>query len=221
MELKDITRNVQRLSATLPENVLLEAAAKTRSAEEAMAVIKGGVRILGYNYVQEAEVIKAQIDADASWHLIGHLQKNKAKKAVQIFDMIETIDSVELAEIVDKQCGLIGKRMDVLIEVNSGRETRKAGVEPEKVESIIRNMSSLQNIRIKGLMTMGPWLDNPEGLRPYFKLTCELFEHISSLRIANIDIQYLSMGMSGSYQIAIEEGANIVRLGTVLFGPRG
>jgi PLP dependent protein len=220
MKLTDITKNVKDIAAGLPIDVIVEAAAKTRSAEEAEAAIKGGIQILGYNYVQEAEKIKAHIDADVAWHLIGHLQKNKAKKAVQIFDMIETIDSVELAEIVDKLCGQMNKNMDVLIEVNSGRETRKAGVEPDAVESLLQHINSLSNIRVKGLMTMGPWVDDPELLRPFFKQTHELFNHIASLDIPNIEMRFLSMGMSGSYRVAIEEGANIVRLGTVLFGGR-
>ncbi len=216
-----IIENVRRIIAALPDDVELEAAAKTRSADEALAAVKGGVKILGYNYVQEAEAIKAQINADVSWHMIGHLQKNKAKKAVHIFDMIETIDSMELAKTLNKLCREFDKRMDVLIEVNSGRESRKAGVDPDAVEPLIRDISGLDNIRIKGLMTMGPWLEDPEGLRPYFRQTRELFDRIAALHIPNIDMKILSMGMSDSYRIAIEEGANLVRLGAVLFGPRG
>lgn len=215
-----IIENVQKIMASLPQHVTLEAAAKTRTADEAAAAVKGGVRLLGYNYVQEAESIKAQIDADVEWHLIGHLQKNKVKKAVRTFDMIETIDSAELAMLVDEHCRLLGKIMNVLIEVNSGRESQKAGAAPDMVESLIRQISLYENIRIKGLMTMGPWVDDPEELRPFFRETHQLFLHIRSLNIANVDMTVLSMGMSDSFRIAIEEGANLVRLGTVLFGPR-
>jgi len=215
-----IVENVRNIIASLPAHVTLEAAAKTRSAEEAAAAIKGGVRVLGYNYVQEAESIKAQIDADVSWHLIGHLQKNKVKKAVRIFDMIETVDSAELAMLVDEHCRRLGKTMDVLIEVNSGRERQKAGVLPEEVESLIRRIRACESIHVKGLMTIGPWGDEPEELRPFFRETHQLFQHIRSLNISNVDMTVLSMGMSDSYRVAIEEGATIVRLGTVLFGAR-
>ena len=215
-----IIENVQKIMASLPQHVTLEAAAKTRTAAEAAAAITGGVRLLGYNYVQEAETIQSQLTADVERHLIGHVQKNKVKKAAAIFDMIETIDSAELAMRVDGQCRRLGKTMDVLIEVNSGRERQKAGVFPEGVESLLRHLGGYENIRVRGLMTMGPWTDAPEELRSYFRETQQLFQHIRSLNIPNIDMSVLSMGMSDSYRIAVEEGANLVRLGTILFGPR-
>ena len=215
-----IIENVQKIMMSLPEHVTLEAAAKTRTAAEAAAAMKAGVQVLGYNYVQEAATIKAQLDVDVEWHFIGHLQKNKVKKAVQLFDMIETIDSADLAMLVDEHCRLLGKTMDVLVEVNSGRESQKAGAAPEHVESLIRQISLYENIRVKGLMTMGPWVDDPETLRPFFRETQQLFQHIRSLNLSNVEMTVLSMGMSDSYRIAIEEGANLVRLGKVLFGPR-
>ena len=198
----------------------MEAAAKTRSADEVRAAIDAGIRVLGYNYVQEAEAIQADIRADVRWHMIGHLQKNKVKKAVELFDMIETVDSVKLARRLSRVCEQAGKPMPVLIEVNSGREENKNGVLPEDVESLARSIDTLPAVQLQGLMTMGPWVDDPEELRPYFKLTREIFDHLTALKLQNFTMQYLSMGMSDSYHIAIEEGANIVRLGTVLFGPR-
>jgi pyridoxal phosphate enzyme (YggS family) len=215
-----IKHNIQQILQKIPSGVTLEAAAKTRSAEEVGAAIDGGISVFGYNYVQEAESIKSQIAADVRWHMIGHLQKNKVKKAVPLFDMIETVDSAELAQRIDKECAKAARVMDVLIEVNSGRESNKAGVFPEDVESLIRDIHDLPHIRIKGLMTMGPWLNDPEALRPYFRLTREIFDHLSELNIRHVEMNHLSMGMSDSYEIAIQEGATIVRLGTILFGPR-
>ena len=152
--------------------------------------------------------------------MIGHLQRNKVKKAVTLFDMIETIDSAELAEEVNKQCISEDKIMPVLIEINSGKESNKTGVLPENVYQLIMKISSLPNLRIQGLMTMGPRFGNPEDARPYFKATKAVFEQIKKLKTPNVEMRYLSMGMSNSYKIAIEEGANIVRIGTILFGDR-
>jgi len=152
--------------------------------------------------------------------MIGHLQRNKVKKAVKLFDMIETIDSLRLAEEVNKHVTMIGKIMPVLIEINSGKESNKTGVLPENTMKLVSQISGLSNLRIGGLMTMGPISGNPEDARPYFKTTRSLFEQIKGEGIPNVDMRYLSMGMSNSYQIAIEEGANMVRIGTLLFGER-
>ncbi|MEE4311359.1 MAG: YggS family pyridoxal phosphate-dependent enzyme [candidate division KSB1 bacterium] len=215
-----IEENVKELIESLPEGIELVAAAKTRSAEEVEASIRGGVSILGYNYVQEAEEIKSAITANVQWHMIGHLQRNKAKKAVQLFDMIETIDSYRLAGIVDRQCAEIGKTMPVLIEINSGEESNKSGISPDEAVDLARKLSQLKNIRLQGLMTMGPRFGDSESARSYFKLTHDLFDHIRSLHIPGIEMKYLSMGMSNSYKVAIEEGANVIRIGTKLFGER-
>ncbi|MBA7577738.1 Pyridoxal phosphate homeostasis protein [subsurface metagenome] len=137
-----------------------------------------------------------------------------------MFDMIETIDSVKLAEEVNKRCAAINKIMPVLIEVNSGKELNKTGVLPEDVDKLVKQISSFPNIRVQGLMTMGPVFGDPEDARPYFKTTKLAFNRISQAEIPNVEMRYLSMGMSNSYKIAIEEGANIVRVGTKLFGDR-
>ena len=220
MNKDNIMVTIKNLLDSMPSHVSVEAAAKTRSVEEVTAAIHAGISILGYNYVQEAESIKAQINADVRWHMIGHLQKNKVKKAVKIFDVIETLDSVELALLLERECEKINKRIDVFVEINSGEEARKTGVAPQKVESLVKSVHELRHVRIKGLMTMGPWTDDPEELRPYFRQTKEIFDVLRTSKISNIEMKYLSMGMSSSYKVAIEEGANIVRLGTVLFGPR-
>ena len=215
-----IAENVKSLLAELPDHVELVAAAKTRTAEEILEAIQAGIRIIGENYVQEAESAYAIVGDKAKWHFIGHLQKNKVKKAVNIFDMIETVDSIEIAGEIDKRCREIGKIMPVLIEINSGREHQKTGVLPEDAEALIRGIAGLENLRIQGLMTMGPFSGNPEDARPYFTETKKLFEKISSLCINNVSMRYLSMGMTNSYKVALEEGANMVRIGTKIFGER-
>jgi PLP dependent protein len=221
MEL-DITieESVTELIKSIPSDVLLVAASKTRTPEEVQAVINSGIEIIGYNYVQEAEKMYQVIGNQVKWHLIGHLQKNKVKKAVKLFDMIETIDSLELAQAVDKQCSVENKIMPVLIEINSGKESNKTGVLPENVEDLILKINNLSNFQVKGLMTMGPRFGNPEDARPYFIATKKAFDRIKALNIPNVEMKYLSMGMSNSYKIAIEEGANIIRVGTKLFGAR-
>ncbi len=211
-----IKNNVQKVLSELPGHVELVAAAKGRSVEEILEAIDGGVKIVGENYTQEAEKKFSIIGRKVKWHFIGHLQKNKVKKAVRIFDMIETVDSVEIAAAIDKSCAEIEKVMPVLIEVNSGKEKNKSGILPQDLENLIKDISGFKNIKLSGLMTMGPLLKNPEDYRPYFRDTKKLFDRIK----INHDIKYLSMGMSGSYHIAIQEGANLVRIGTAIFGPR-
>jgi len=215
-----IRENVQRILSELPEGVELEAAAKTRSAEEVLEAIKAGVKIIGENYVQEAEKVCAIVGNKVSWHFIGHLQKNKVKKAVCLCDMIETIDSVEIAKEINKRCSQIGKIMPVLIEVNSGREEQKSGVLPEDTEQLVREISELQNIKMMGLMTMGPLSGDPENARPYFVETKKIFDQVRKLDLPKVEMKYLSMGMTNSYKVALEEGANIVRIGTAIFGKR-
>jgi len=214
-------QNVNQILSELPEGVQLVAAAKTRRPEEILGAVEAGVKIVGENYVQEAERAYEAVGSRAKWHFIGRLQKNKVKKAVRIFDMIETVDSVEIAREIDKRCAQIDKIMPVLIEVNSGREEQKSGVFPESVVQLAREISALPNIRVTGLMTMGPRFGNPEDSRSYFVETRKMFEKIKKLNLPNVEMRYLSMGMTNSYKIAVEEGANIVRLGSKIFGERG
>ena len=220
MQLNLINESVSEIRNSLPAGVLLVAAAKTRSPEEVQDAIDAGIKILGYNYLQEAERIHQIIGDKVQWHMIGHLQRNKVKIAVDLFDMIETIDSVKLAEEVNKRCAAINKIMPVLIEINSGKELNKTGVLPENIDKLVKQISGLTNIRVQGLMTMGPRFGSPEDARPYFKATKIAFDRLSQAKIPNVEMRYLSMGMSNSYKIAIEEGANIVRIGTKLFGER-
>ena len=215
-----IKDNVESILKELPENVDLVGAAKTRTPEEVLEAIEAGLEIIGHNYVQEAEKAFEAVGQRAKWHMIGHLQSNKAKKAVRVFDMIETVDSVKLAKAIDKACGNIKKTMPILIEINSGEEPQKAGVMPKDAVSLIREISELGNIKVMGLMTMGPFSGDPEDARPYFQKTRELFEEIKKLNLPGVEMKYLSMGMSNSYKIALEERANMVRIGTNIFGER-
>ena len=226
MENHSITANVKSILETLPPGVILVAAAKARTATEVEEALRAGVAYVGHNYVQEAEQMiplisqVPQFQGQVRWHMIGHLQKNKVKKAVRLFDMIETLDSWPLAELIDRRCAAIGKTMPVLVEVNIGREDSKTGVLPAEVDDLVQRMSDLQHIRVQGLMTMGPRFGNPQDARPYFQATKAAFDPLARANLPNVEMRYLSMGMSNSYQVAIEEGANMVRLGTVLFGER-
>lgn len=208
--------NIHKILSALPGHVELVAAAKGRRPGEILEAIDSGVKIIGENYIQEAEEKFREIGAKAKWHFIGHLQKNKVKKAVKIFDMIETVDSMEIAEAIDAVSVRADKIMPVLIEINSGLEDNKSGVLPLNAKAFIKDISALRNIKVAGLMTMGPFLKNQEDYRKYFQETKKLFDDIK----LTMDIKYLSMGMSDSYQIAIQEGANLVRIGTAIFGPR-
>ena len=212
-----IRDNVRAILAELPPGVELVAAAKTRTTEEINQAIEAGVRIIGENYIQEAETARAAIGDRVRWHLIGSLQKNKVKKAIRLFDMIETVDSLELAKAIDRESAVMGKVMPVLIEVNSGREPQKSGVLPEDVEALVKEIAKLEHVKISGLMTMGPRFGDPEGARSYFAETCRIFQRLKDLKLNGVEIKYLSMGMTNSYKIALEEGANCVRLGSRIF----
>ena len=215
-----IKESLKKILEELPEGVELVGAAKTRTPEEILEGIEAGLRIIGENYVQEAEQAFQVIGQRAKWHMIGHLQSNKAKKAVKIFDMIETVDSVKLARAIDKASQEIGKIMPILIEINSGEEPQKAGVMPEDAISLVKEMAELKNIKIMGLMTMGPFAGDPEDARPYFRKTRQLFKEIKESNLPRAEMRYLSMGMSNSYMVALEEEANLVRIGTKIFGER-
>lgn len=215
-----IAEAVRQVLETIPPGVILMAAAKGRTLEEVQAVIQAGINHVGHNYVQEAAAMIPAMGRKVAWHMIGHLQRNKAEESVELFDLIETVDSWRLAKALDRFCAAAGKVMPVLVEVNSGREASKTGVLPEDVDDLVRRMSQLQHIRVQGLMTMGPRFGDPEDARPFFGATREAFERLSAWSLPNVTMRYLSMGMSNSYLVALEEGANIVRIGTRIFGGR-
>lgn len=216
----EITANIRRVLGELPPGVLLVAAAKGRPVEQIQEAVEAGVTVIGENYVQEAEAALTAISLRVKWHFIGHLQRNKTRKAVGLFDMVQTIDSITIARDLDARCAQAGRSMPVLIEINSAREPAKSGVFPEHVEALVRAVAALPNLRVQGLMTMGPAVDSAEEIRPFLALTRRTFEVVKSLALPGVEMKYLSMGMSDSYQVAISEGANMVRLGREIFGKR-
>jgi pyridoxal phosphate enzyme (YggS family) len=215
-----IKDNVAAILRELPPGVELVVAAKTRTAAEILEAIDAGVRIIGENYVQEAADVFPAIGRRARWHFIGHLQSNKVKRAVEIFDLVETVDSVALGREIDRRSAAAGKTMDVLVEVNSGREPQKAGVLPEEAEPLVRALAGLPNLHVLGLMTMGPFEGDPEDSRPYFKETKKVWDELKALAIPGAEMRHLSMGMTNSWRVAVEEGATMVRIGTAVFGLR-
>jgi len=215
-----ISYNVKKFLKEIPSDITLVVAVKGRTVEEVQEAIESDIKYIGENYLQEAERKYPLIGKVVRWHFIGHIQKRKSKKIVELFDMVETLDSIEIAEELDSASLQFGKVTPVLVEINSGREPQKSGLMPENVESFIKKVSRFRNIKIRGLMTMGPLFGNTEKLRPYFIETRKLFEDIKKKNIQNVEMEFLSMGMSSSYKVAIEEGANIIRIGTLIFGPR-
>jgi len=215
-----IAENVKAILAALPPGVELVAAAKTRTAAEILEAVEAGVRIVGENYVQEAAAASEAVGRRVRWHLIGHLQTNKARKAVEIFDLIETVDSIGLGRELDKRAAAAGKTMEVLVEINSGREPQKTGVMPDQAEALVRGLAAMPRLRVLGLMTMGPLAGDPEDSRPYFVETRRVFEALKPAAVPGVEMRHLSMGMSHSWRVAVEEGATLVRIGTAIFGPR-
>ena len=221
-----IAENYKKIRKEIPDYVILVVAAKKRTKEEVEELIEAGATDLGENYVQEAQEMHEQIRERAKkvkWHMIGHLQKNKINKVIPIFDVIQTVDSYEKAKAIDKRVEAAGKTiMPVYIEINIGEEIQKAGIKPEYnvIENLVKQISGLSHLSLEGLMTMGPRFGDPENSRPYFRRTKEIFDKIKKLNLPNVNMKTLSMGMTNSYKVAIEEGSNMVRIGTAIFGER-
>jgi pyridoxal phosphate enzyme (YggS family) len=226
-----IAQSYKRIRQEVPDNVTIVLAAKTRTAQEIEQAIDAGATDIGENYVQEAGKIYSDLGKKAqkvNWHMIGHLQKNKINKALKVFDVIQTIDSLENATEINNRAEKAGRHIvPVYIEINIGSEDSKAGIKPQDhepfeqyMEQLVCQMAELCHLRIEGLMTMGPRSADPEKSRPYFRRTRKIFENLERLELPNVQMQHLSMGMSSSYKVAIEEGSNMVRLGTALFGKR-
>ncbi len=203
-----------------PSSIKLVVVTKTIDVERIREAVSAGATTLGENRVQEAKEKIEKLGRIASWHLIGHLQANKARHAVRLFDMIHSVDSLALARELNKQAAKINKQQDVLIEVNIAGEASKSGVAAKDAAALVQEAAKLNNISIKGLMAIPPFLDNAEAVRPYFRALKELAERIAEKKIPNASLQELSMGMSGDFEIAVEEGSTMVRVGTAIFGGR-
>lgn len=200
--------------------VQLVAVTKNHGIEAMREAIDAGVTDIGENRIQEAASKYEQLDRDVRWHLIGHLQTNKAKQAVRYFDLIHSIDSQRLAQAVDSAAAHISKVQDVLIQVNLAREESKSGVYREELDEFERFVAALPNLRLCGLMCIAPNYENVEECRPIFREMHEIFLQLKEKKLPGANIVYLSMGMTHDYSIAVEEGANIVRVGTAIFGAR-
>jgi PLP dependent protein len=207
-----------------PNDVILMGVTKTVAAQQIREAHGAGLRIFGENRVQEfATKADAVRDLqDAEWHMIGHLQTNKAAKAAELFAHVDSIDSLRLAQKLDSAAAELGKKLPVLIEINIAGEAAKSGVAPESavLEAILEAAPGLSSLDIRGLMTVPPYHENPEQSRPYFRKTRDLFGQVASRKLPAVRMEILSMGMSNDFEIAIEEGATCVRVGTAIFGER-
>ncbi len=217
----EIEKARARRSREVADNpVRLVAVTKNHGIEAMREAIDAGVTDIGENRIQEAASKYEQLDRDVRWHLIGHLQTNKAKQAVRYFDLIHSIDSQRLAQAVDSAAAHISKVQDVLIQVNLAREESKSGVYREELDEFERFVAALPNLRLCGLMCIAPNYENVEECRPIFREMHEIFLQLKEKKLPGANIIYLSMGMTHDYSIAVEEGANIVRVGTAIFGAR-
>ena len=222
-----ISDSYRKLRDSIKNEVKIVVSTKTRSVDEIIEVIEAGAEHIGENYVYPEASEKYEELGDMAikvkWHLIGHLQSNKINKAIPIFDLIQTVDSIEKAIEIDKRVENAGKIfVPVLLEINSGKEKTKTGFMPviTAIKKSLTQMEDLKNIEIRGLMTMGPAEGNPENARKYFTLTRKIFEKLKDVNTINSKMEILSMGMSNSYKVAIEEGSNMVRIGSLIFGKR-
>ena len=205
----------------IPESVRLVAVSKTVNADRVTQAIDAGAAILGENYIQEArDKFNTLYERSVQWHFIGHLQSNKAKYAVRMFDLIHSVESFKLAKALDKEARKNGKVQDILIQVNISREETKSGITETDAVELIEQISGLENLRVKGLMTMPPFFDAPEQARPFFHQLARLRDRIVERNIPGVSMQELSMGMTGDFEVAIQEGASLVRIGTAIFGAR-
>jgi len=203
-----------------PESVRLVAVIKTVPIPCIREAVEAGVTILGENYVQEARAKLSEFsDYPISWHFIGHLQSNKAKYAVRLFDLIHSVDTLKLARELNKQSAKIDKIQKILIQVNIAEEVTKSGVSLKETQQLVEDISALDHLAVKGLMTMPPFFDDPEKARPFFAALCKLRDHLEQ-QLPHVTLNELSMGMTNDFEVAVEEGATLVRIGTAIFGER-
>jgi PLP dependent protein len=204
-----------------PEEVRIVAAAKGQGREKIEEALAAGIKIIGHNYLQEAyKEQPGKVTSDLEFHMIGHLQKNKAGKAVELFNVVQTLDDVKLAEAMNRRAEAANRMMGVMIQVNLAGEEQKSGISENEVERLAVAIRVLPSLKLLGMMTMPPFFDDPDRARPYFGRLRELRETLMGSGILAPEMSELSMGMSGDFEVAVEEGATLVRIGTVLFGPR-
>ena len=203
------------------DSVRLVAVSKTIAADIVKEAIEAGITILGESYVQEARAkFKALVQYPVSWHFIGHLQSNKAKYAVRLFDLIHSVDSLKLARELDQQARKVDKIQQILVQVNIGAEDTKSGISTDEASRLVAEISQLKNLAVKGLMTMPPYFYQPEKAQPFFAALREMRDQIKEQSLPHLSLDELSMGMTGDFEVAIKEGATLVRIGTAIFGER-
>lgn len=228
--MSEITQNIDEINARIAraaersgrkkEDILLLAVTKTIDIPRIKQAVDYGLTQLGENKVQEIMDKYDTLGSDVKWHLIGHLQTNKVKYIIDKVDFIHSVDSIKLAQEINKRAEQKNKVMNILIEVNIAEEESKFGVKPEEIENLIAEISHMKNICVKGLMTVAPFVENSEENRNCFSQMRQLLVDINAKNMNNVNMDVLSMGMTGDYEVAIEEGATIVRIGTGIFGKR-
>ena len=219
--IQDRIASAARRAGRDPASVSLVAVSKKKPLSAVLEAASAGQNIFGENYLQDAKEKILACPEKLSWHFIGHVQSNKAKAVAELFDMVETVDRLKLARALDKHARNCDRILSVLLQVNIGRDPKKSGVMPEDIEPLLTGISEFTNLRLKGFMTITPFMANPEDVRPFFRRLRRLAEDFQERGFfADIDQVQLSMGMSADFEIAIEEGATLVRVGTALFGPR-
>ena len=196
------------------------AVTKTVSPERLQEAVAAGQSLFGENYVQEAKAKIASLGPGLTWHFIGHLQSNKARVAVELFDLIHSVDRLSLAQALEQAAGRLGKVQNILLQVNLAGEESKSGTAPANAQALLLAISQMPHLKVLGLMTMPPWFDEPERVRPYFKELRELRDRLRRLNLVEGDLPELSMGMTGDFEVAVAEGATLVRIGTAIFGRR-
>ena len=204
-----------------PGEVRIVAAAKGQGRDKIEEALAAGIKIIGHNYLQEAyKELPGKVTSDVEFHMIGHLQKNKAGKAVELFNVVQTVDDAQLAEALNRRAEAAHRKMGVMIQMNLAGEEQKSGISENGVERLVVAIRDLPSLKLLGMMTMPPFFDDPDRARPYFGRLRELREKLIGSGILTQEMSELSMGMSGDFEVAVEEGATLVRIGTVLFGPR-
>ncbi len=225
-----IAENIRRVMATIhraaersgrePNEIRLLAASKTQDVEKVRAAAEAGIRLFGENYVQEVKEKKDALGESVEWHMIGHLQRNKSKVAIGSFSLIQSLDGIELATVLDKEGKKLGKQVRAFVEVNLAKEESKSGVSEEDLMPLLKKVGTCSHLKVEGLMVIPPPREDPEEARPFFRKLRELKQSLEKLAIPNVDLKELSMGMTHDFPVAIEEGSTIVRVGTAIFGQR-
>jgi pyridoxal phosphate enzyme (YggS family) len=221
--LEDIKRRLEaaaQRAGRKPADVRLVAVTKTVGLDRLKVAVAAGHTLFGENYVQEAKAKIASLGPGLTWHFIGHLQSNKAKAAVELFHLIHSVDRLSLAQALEQAAARLNKVQDILLQINLAGEATKSGTTRENAQALLREISKMPHLRVLGLMTMPPWLPDPEEVRPYFRALRELRDQLRRLNLVDGDLSELSMGMTGDFEVAVEEGATLVRIGTAIFGQR-